>query len=800
MKVFKRNGDQEPMNYNKIKNRIQKLCTDQCYPGALSNIDVDVIVQKTINMIFDGISTTQIDELAASICAKTISLEHQELASRILVSSHHKETDNSFVKTMDIVKDILDPSFYEMIQRNKSKLNKICVFERDYAFSYFAMTTMIKSYLLKDPQTLKVVERPQHMFLRVSLHLWRASVTQSRLLPLGQDIDWDNVINSYNALSNHLFTHATPTLYNAGTVIGNLASCYLLGTDDTVEGLYRTVTQCAILSKSCGGIGLHISNVRGKGQMIKKTVGKSSGIVPWLKVINATAKHIDQGGKRSGSIACYLEPWHCDIESFIELRKNQGADENRARDIFLALWVSDYFMECVKNDKDWHLMSEDACPGLSDTWGPSHTALYTKYIEEGKFIKVIKARDLWRRILIAQSETGMPYISFKDTMNKGCTQSNLGTLKSSNLCHEITLVSDSNNIQVCVLASISLSHHYDPDTKTINYQKLYDSAYQLCLNLNRVIEVNHYPLEEARKTALRDRPIGIGIQGFADLIYKLDIPVNDRSLNYILIERIQAVIYYGALKASIDLAKKAGKPYDTFKDSPWSKGLLQFDLLGYKNPIKSIPLDCLGKEFILDWESIKKDLLVHGLYNSTLTALMPTASTSLLLNNYESFEIPTSHLMKRNTQAGEFLVINSHLLKIIESVFPDKNIRKSIIDQIIENDGSVQYIPQLSDYLKSCYLTSFEINQKLLIEYSSIRQRYIDQSQSLNLFIEGTNLQLLNELLFYAHSNGLKSGLYYLRSKSIAKRDKFILYREGNKTVEACPYNPGQGVCESCQG
>ena len=326
----------------------------------------------------------------------------------------------------------------------------------------------------------------------------------------------------------------------------------------------------------------------------------------------------------------------------------------------------------------------------------------------------------------------------------------------------------------------------------------------MCLNLNRVIEMNHYPLEEARKTALRDRPIGIGIQGFADLVYKMDIPVNDRSLNYILIERIQAIIYYGALKASIDLAKKAGKPYDTFKDSPWSKGLLQFDLLGYKNPLKSIPLDSMGKEFILDWESIKNDLLVHGLYNSTLTALMPTASTSLLLNNYESFEIPTSHLMKRNTQAGEFLVINSHLLKIIETVFPDKNTRKSIIDQIIENDGSVQYIPQLSDYLKSCYLTSFEINQKLLIEYSSIRQRYIDQSQSLNLFIEGTNLQLLNELLFYAHSNGLKSGLYYLRSKSIAKRDKFILYREANreanKIAEACPYNPGQGVCESCQG
>ncbi len=757
MQVIKRDGSREPVKFEKISNRIRRMT----YGLNADYVDPIEIAQKVIAGIYDGISTEELDNLAAETAASLITRhpDYSILASRIAVSRLHKSTKKKFSETIQDLYSYVDPETnqpaglineetYNAVMKNKQKLDGAIIHERDFNFEYFGFKTLEKSYLLK--MFGKPHESPQHMYMRVAVGIW------------GDDTK--NAIKTYELLSTHVMTHATPTLFNAGTKKPQLSSCFLLMMDDdSIPGIYKTLSDVAVISQNAGGIGLAIHNIRSTGSYIKGTNGTSNGIVPMLKVFNETARYVDQGGgKRKGSFAIYIEPWHADIEDFLDLRKNTGKEEMRARDLFLALWTPDLFMKRVKSDGEWSLFSPSDVQGLWEKYGEDFERAYEEAEAAGKAKKVIKARELWSKIIESQIETGTPYILYKDAANKKSNQKNLGTIKSSNLCTEILEYTDKDETAVCNLASIAVNRFLkSTDARTakilrgrcdVDHKALYDVAYQTTLNLNKVIDVNFYPTKETKKSNLRHRPIGIGIQGLADLFAVMGIPFTSpeaRKIN----EEIFETLYFASMSASVDLAKKDGA-YETFEGSPLSKGEFQFNLWGFDDSQLS------GR---WDWEKLRKDVMKHGARNSLLLAPMPTASTAQIMGNNEAFEPFTSNIYTRRTLSGEFILVNKHLVRDLISLNLWNEDMKNLI---ILHKGSVQNISQIPQDIRDTYKTVWEIKQKDLIEMSADRGKFICQSQSLNLFIEGVNSAKLTSAHFHSWELGLKTGMYYLRTKA----------------------------------
>ena len=759
MQVIKRDGSSEPLKFDKISNRIRKMTY------GLNNdfIDVLEISQKVIAGIFDGITTEALDNLAAETAASLVPKhpDYSLLASRIAVSRLHKTTKKKFSETIQDLYTYIDPETgkpaslindgtYNVVMENKDTFDSAVIHDRDFNFEYFGFKTLEKSYLLK--LYGQVAETPQHMYMRVSVGIWGADIK--------------NALKTYELLSTHMMTHATPTLFNAGTRKPQLSSCFLLTTsDDSIAGIYKTLTDVAVISQNAGGIGLAIHNVRATGSYIRGTNGTSNGIIPMLKVFNETARYVDQGGgKRKGSFAIYLEPWHADVEDFLELRKNTGKEERRARDLFLALWIPDLFMERVEKDLNWSLFSPSEVPGLHEVYGQKFVDLYTKAESEGKARRTVKARDLWSKILESQIETGTPYILYKDAANRKSNQQNLGTIKSSNLCTEIIEYTDKDEQAVCNLASIPVNKFLkSKDNRTskivrgkcdVDHELLYSVSYQTAINLNQVIDVNYYPTPETEKSNMRHRPIGIGVQGLADLYAGMGISFTSEEARRTNSE-IFETIYFAAMTASKDLAIKQG-PYETFKGSPLSEGKFQFNLWNTEDHELS------GR---WDWASLRKEVVKHGVRNSLLLAPMPTASTAQIMGNNEAFEPFTSNIYTRRTLSGEYVLVNKHLVKdLIALGLWSEDIK----NMIILGKGSVQHIPSIPDDIKEVYRTVWEIKQKDLIEMSADRGKFICQSQSLNLFIEGVNAAKLTAAHFHSWRLGLKTGMYYLRTKSAA--------------------------------
>lgn len=757
MFVTKRDGSKEPVRFEKISNRIRKMT----YGLNNDYVDSTEIAQKVIAGIYDGISTEELDILSAETAASLITKhpDYSILASRIAVSRLHKETKKKFSETIQDLYDYINPETndpaglindytYEVVMKNKQKLDGAIIHERDFDFEYFGFKTLEKSYLLKTYG--KVKESPQHMYMRVAVGIW------------GEDIK--NVLKTYELLSTHMMTHATPTLFNAGTKKPQLSSCFLLMmSDDSIPGIYKTLSDVAVISQNAGGIGLAIHNVRGTGSYIRGTNGTSNGIIPMLKVFNETARYVDQGGgRRKGSFSIYVEPWHSDIEDFIDLRKNVGKEEMRARDLFLALWIPDLFMKRVKADQEWSLFSPSDVPGLWEKYGDEFEQAYEEAERSNKAKKKMKARDLWGRILDSQIETGTPYMLYKDAANKKSNQKNLGTIKSSNLCTEILEYTDKDEQAVCNLASIPVNKFLkSTDNRTskiirgkceVDHQSLYDVAYQTSVNLNKVIDVNYYPTPETKRSNMRHRPIGIGIQGLADLYAMMGIPFASPEAKRIN-EEIFETIYFAAMTASVDLAKKDGH-YETFQGSPLSEGKFQFNLWDVNESELS------GR---WDWEKLRKSVMKHGARNSLLLSPMPTASTAQIMGNNEAFEPFTSNIYTRRTLSGEFIVVNKHLVNDLISLNLWNDDMKNLI---ILNKGSVQNINQIPEKVREVYKTVWEIKQKDLIEMSAGRGKFICQSQSLNLFIENVNSAKLTSAHFHSWELGLKTGMYYLRTKS----------------------------------
>ena len=757
MQVIKRDGSKEPVRFEKVSNRIKKMT----YGLNPDHIDSLEIAQKVIAGIYDGISTQELDNLAAETAASLIPKhpDYSILASRIAVSRLHKTTKKKFSETIHDLYTYVDPETnlpaglindetYKTVMKNKQKLDGAVIHERDFDFEYFGFKTLEKSYLLKTYG--QTTETPQHMYMRVAVGIW------------GEDMK--NVIKTYELLSNHLMTHATPTLFNAGTKKPQLSSCFLLMmSDDSIPGIYKTLSDVAVISQNAGGIGLAIHNVRSTGSYIKGTNGTSNGIVPMLKVFNETARYVDQGGgKRKGSFAIYVEPWHADIEDFLDLRKNTGKEELRARDLFLALWTPDLFMKRVKEDGEWSLFSPSDVPGLWELYGEEFDQAYEKAELSGKARKTIKARDLWTKIIDSQIETGTPYMLYKDAANKKSNQQNLGTIKSSNLCTEILEYTDKDEQAVCNLASIPVNKFLkSTDNRTskvargkceVDHKFLYDVAYQTTLNLNKVIEVNYYPTKETERSNMKHRPIGIGIQGLADLFAIMGIPFTSLEAKKIN-EEVFETIYFASMTASVDLAKKEGA-YESFPGSPLSKGQFQFNLWGFDDSSLS------GR---WDWNKLRKDVMKHGARNSLLLAPMPTASTAQIMGNNEAFEPFTSNIYTRRTLSGEFIIVNKHLVRDLIAIgLWDEDMK----NMIILNKGSVQNIQQIPEAIRETYKTVWEIKQKDLIDMSAGRGKFICQSQSLNLFIENVNAAKLTSAHFHSWELGLKTGMYYLRTKS----------------------------------
>ena len=757
MYVTKRDGSKEAVRFDKISNRIKKMT----YGLNTDFVDWMGISQKVIAGIFDGISTVELDNLAAETAASLIPShpDYSILASRIAVSRLHKTTKKKFSETIEDLYEYIDPETgkpaglindetFEAIQQNREKFDSAIIHDRDFNFEYFGFKTLEKSYLLK--MHGMTAESPQHMYMRVAAGIW------------GSDIK--SALKTYELLSTHMMTHATPTLFNAGTKKPQLSSCFLLTMqDDSIAGIYKTLTDVALISQNAGGIGLAIHNIRSTNSYIRGTNGKSNGIVPMLKVFNETARYVDQGGgKRKGSFAIYLEPWHADVEDFLDLRKNTGKEERRARDLFLALWIPDLFMERVENDQEWSLFSPSEVPGLHEIYGQEFIEKYTQAENSGKARKVVKARELWAKILESQIETGTPYILFKDSANRKSNQQNLGTIKSSNLCCEIIEYTDKDEQAVCNLASIAVNKFLrSTDARTnriargkceVDHQLLYDVSYQTAINLNRVIDVNFYPTPETYRSNMRHRPIGIGIQGLADLFAVMGISFTSQEAKKVNSEVFET-IYFAAMTASKDLAKKNGA-YETFAGSPLSEGKFQFNLWQVNDEELS------GR---WDWAKLRKDVLKHGARNSLLLAPMPTASTAQIMGNNEAFEPFTSNIYTRRTLSGEFIIINKHLVKDLISLGLWSEDMKNMI---IINKGSVQNIPNIPDDIKEIYKTVWEIKQKDLIEMSADRGKFICQSQSLNLFIENVNAAKLTAAHFHSWRQGLKTGMYYLRTKA----------------------------------
>lgn len=752
MQVIKRDGSRELVKYDKITTRIRK----QTYGLNSDYVDALEVAKKVIQGVHDGVTTVELDSLAAETAASMTSIhpDYSILASRIAVTSLHKSTKKSFFETIKDLYEYIDPKtgenagmiseeVYEFIKKNKSAIEESINYDRDFNYDYFGYKTLERSYLLKMEGL--PAERPQHMLMRVACGIWYNNLKEA--------------LETYELLSQGMFTHATPTLFNAGTKRPQLSSCFLLMmNDDSLEGIYKTLSDCAMISKNAGGLGVHIHNVRGKGSYIKGTNGTSNGIIPMLRVYNETARYVDQGGgKRKGSIAVYLEPWHSDVMDFLDLRKNHGKEEMRARDLFLAMWIPDLFMERVEADGEWTLFSPSEAPNLHETYGEEFEALYTKYEQEGRGRKTIKAREVWQKILESQIETGTPYMLYKDAANMKNNQKNLGTLHGSNLCTEIMEYTSADEVAVCNLASIALPKYIDyPATKkhdkskrSFNFQKLYDVTYQIAKNLNRVIDVNYYPIPEAKNSNMRHRPIGIGVQGLADLFAMLGLPFTSeeaKTLNRDIFE----TIYFASMSASKDLAKKEGA-YESYPGSPISKGIFQFDMWG------------VAPSGRWDWEALKKEVLKHGVRNSLLLAPMPTASTAQILGNNEAFEAFTSNLYKRRTIAGEYTVVNKHLVEdLIECGLWSEEMKLLLI----ANRGSVQGIEAIPENIREVYRTVWEMKQKDVIDMSADRGAFICQSQSLNLFIENCNPAKLTSAHFYAWKKGLKTGMYYLRTKA----------------------------------
>lgn len=759
MYVEKRDGRKEAVKFDKITARIAKMCY-----GLDPLVSPEAVAMKVIEGLFDGVTTTQLDNLAAEVAAaKTI--DHPDyalLASRIAVSNLHKETKKTWSDVVTDMYEYIDPKtgenasliaedVYAVIQENKEKLDSSIIYDRDFRYDYFGFKTLTRSYLMK----LKgeIVERPQHMLMRVSIGIHKGDI--------------DGAIKTYNLMSEGWFTHATPTLFNSGTPKPQMSSCFLLTMkEDSIEGIYDTLKSCAQISQSAGGIGLSIHNVRAKGTYIKGTNGESNGIVPMLRVFNDTARYVDQGGgKRKGSFAIYIEPWHADVFDFLDLKKNHGKEEQRARDLFYALWIPDLFMKRVKENGEWTLMCPHECPGLSDTHSAEFEALYMKYESEGKGRKTIKAQDLWFKILESQIETGTPYMLYKDAANAKSNQQNLGTIKSSNLCTEIMEYTAPDEVAVCNLASLALPKYVNED-KTFDHQRLFDVTYQATMNLNKIIDGNFYPVEEARNSNMRHRPIGLGVQGLADTFITMGFPFESeeaRQLNKDVFE----TIYYASMTASKDLSKVEG-PYETFPGSPVSKGIFQFDMWDVT------PSDRW------EWDVLKEEVKEHGVRNSLLLAPMPTASTAQILGNNECFEPYTSNVYTRRVLSGEFIVVNKHLLKdLVREGLWTKDMRAKIMTA----NGSVQNIDQVPQKLKDLYKTAWEISQKAIIEQAADRGAYICQSQSLNIFMENANFGKLTSMHFYGWEKGLKTGMYYLRTKAATDAIKFTV----EKDVVAAP-------------
>lgn len=753
MLVLKRDGHRESVKFDKITARIEKLCYG-LDPKFVNPVEV---AMKVINGLYDGVSTQELDNLAAEIAA-TMTTRHPDfakLAARIAVSNLHKVTSKSFSNTMKRLYTYVDPKTgqnapliskdtWKVIHENAAELDEAILYDRDFSYDYFGFKTLERSYLMKIDG--KVVERPQHLLMRVAVGIH------------GEDIP--AAIETYHLLSEKWFTHATPTLFNAGTPKPQLSSCFLLTMkDDSIDGIYDTLKQTAKISQSAGGIGLSIHNVRAKGSYIKGTGGTSNGIVPMLRNFDMTARYVDQGGgKRKGSFAIYLEPWHADVFDFLELKKNHGKEEMRARDLFYAMWIPDLFMKRIESNEMWSLFCPNEAPGLADCWGEEFERLYEKYEKEGKFRKQVKAQDLWFEILEAQIETGTPYMLYKDAANRKSNQKHLGTIKSSNLCTEIIEYTSADEVAVCNLASIALPK-FITEEGTFDHQKLYEITKVVTRNLNKVIDVNYYPVIEARNSNLRHRPIGIGVQGLADAFILLRMPFDSpeaRQLN----KEIHETIYFAAMESSMELSKQHG-PYETFKGSPVSKGIFQFDMWG-------VTPDS-GR---WDWDNLKKEVKQHGVRNSLLLAPMPTASTSQILGNNECFEPYTSNIYTRRTLSGEFIIANKHLMKdLINLGLWSENMRQ----KLISTNGSVQPIAEIPQNIKDIYKTVWEISQKSIIDMSADRGAYICQSQSLNIHLTDPNFGKLTSMHFYAWKKGLKTGMYYLRSTAAADAIKFTL-------------------------
>jgi ribonucleoside-diphosphate reductase alpha chain len=786
MYVVKRDDRKETVKFDKITARIIKMCY-----GLDPLVSPEAVAMKVIEGIYDGVTTTDLDNLAAEVAAaKTI--DHPDyalLASRIAVSNLHKETKKTFSDVIDDLHHYIDPKtgqnaslvaddVYAIIQENKELLDSSIIYDRDFRYDYFGFKTLSRSYLMR--LNGKIAERPQQMLMRVAIGIHKKDVASA--------------IKTYNLMSEGWFTHATPTLFNAGTPKPQMSSCFLLTMkSDSIEGIYDTLKSCAQISQSAGGIGLALHDIRATGSYIKGTNGTSNGIVPMLRVFNDTARYVDQGGgKRKGSFAMYIEPWHADVFDFLDLKKNHGKEEQRARDLFYALWIPDLFMKRVKENGEWTLMCPHECPGLSDTHSAAFEALYTRYEKEGKGRKTIKAQDLWFKILESQIETGTPYMLYKDAANAKSNQQNLGTIKSSNLCTEIIEYTAPDEVAVCNLASLALPKYVMEDGQ-FDHDKLFEVTYQATLNLNRIIDENFYPVEEAKNSNLRHRPIGIGVQGLADAYIMMGLPFESdeaRALNRDVFE----TIYFASMTASKDLAKVDG-PYETIKGSPVSKGIFQFDMWGVTPTNR------------WEWDILKEEVKKHGVRNSLLLAPMPTASTAQILGNNECFEPYTSNIYTRRVLSGEFIIVNKHLLKdLVREGLWTKDMRQKIMTA----NGSVQNINEVPQRLKDLYKTAWEISQKAIIDQAADRGAYICQSQSLNIFMENANFGKLTSMHFYGWEKGLKTGMYYLRTKAATDAIKFtvektVVEEPSAKSLEeeaaaiACSLeNPDN--CEMCSG
>ena len=762
MYVLKRDGRKEPIMFDKITARIKKLCY-----GFNPLVDPVRVAMRVIEGLYDGVTTSELDNLAAEISATmtTTHPDYASLAARISVSNLHKNTLKSFSETMKDLYEYVNPitgkkasllsdEVYKVIKKNAEELDSKIIYNRDFGYDYFGFKTLERSYLLKING--QIVERPQHMLMRVSvgIHL----------------DDLEAVIDTYELMSKKYFTHATPTLFNSGTPKPQMSSCFLLTMqDDSIDGIYDTLKQTAKISQSAGGIGLSIHNIRSTGSYISGTNGTSNGIVPMLRVFNDTARYVDQGGgKRKGSFAIYIEPWHSDIFDFLDLKKNHGKEEMRARDLFYAMWVPDLFMKRVEKNAEWTLMCPNECPGLYDCHGDEFDKLYLKYEKQSKGRKTIKARELWEKILESQIETGTPYMLYKDSANRKSNQKNLGTIRSSNLCTEILEYTSKDEIAVCNLASIALPMFVEEGE--FNHKKLYDVTVRVTKNLNKVIDRNYYPVKEAENSNFRHRPIGIGVQGLADAFIQLRMPFTSEKAKE-LNQDIFETIYFAALNASVEESKKEG-PYKTYKGSPISKGEFQHNMWGVEDKELS------GR---WNWGKLRKDVLKHGVRNSLLVAPMPTASTAQILGNNECFEPYTSNLYTRRVLSGEFIIVNKHLLKDLV----DLNLwNEDMKHELMRSNGSIQDIKQIPDELKELYKTVWEMSMKDIIDMARHRGYFIDQSQSLNLFMEGATMSKLTSMHFYAWKSGLKTGMYYLRTKSAVDAIQFTLEKKDKAEVE----------------